>query len=72
MNKDFNSVIESMLAEQLIRTDKYRHDCVHCVRVLGIPIDISFCSYKIMGDPFPRGVNVILQCPKDCDNFFQE
>ena len=61
-------LFESLMEDQLFRTDKYRHDCVHCVKVLDIPVDMAFCSYKT----FPKGVTVIIQCPKDCKSFFKE
>lgn len=68
MTEILTELMGKMLQEQMIKTDKYRHDCIHCVKVLDIPFDLCFCSFKT----FPRGVTAIIQCPKDCINFFQE
>lgn len=68
MKNPLATQIEGMLLEQMTRTDKYRHDCVHCVKVLDIPVDMCFCSFKT----FPKGVTMIIQCPPECNNYFQE
>jgi len=62
------TIMKDLLEQQMTRTDKYRHDCVHCVKVLDMPIDMAFCSFKT----FPKGVTTILQCPADCVNYFKE
>jgi hypothetical protein len=67
MINPLNSALETILSEQLMKKDKYRHDCIHCVKVLDVPIDLAFCSFKT----FPKGVTTIIQCPKDCVNFFK-
>jgi hypothetical protein len=63
-----DKLMAGMIEQQMTATDKYRHDCVHCVKVLDIPFDMAFCSCKT----FPKGVTVILKCPEDCANFFKE
>jgi hypothetical protein len=68
MKNPLENVIGGMLMEQMQRIDKYRHDCIHCVKVLDIPMDLCFCSCKT----FPKGVTAIIQCPADCNNYFKE
>jgi hypothetical protein len=72
MINPLNNALETLVSEQLLRTDRYRHECIHCVKLLGIPIDFSFCSCGIMGVPFPKGVTAIIECPKNCINYFKE
>ena len=68
MKSVLTETLGQMIQEQMSKMDKYRHDCIHCVKVLDVPMDLCFCSFKT----FPMGVTAIIQCPKECINFFKE
>jgi hypothetical protein len=58
-------VLGNILAEQLSKKDKYRKECKFCITAVNSPIGMSFCAFGCA----PKGVAVILACPKDCGNF---
>ena len=51
MKSVLTETLGQMIQEQMSKTDKYRHDCIHCVKVLDVPMTcVSARSRHFLGE----------------------
>ena len=65
---DIGTLLTEGITQQMLRENKYRKDCMFCVKVANIPIDICFCSAGMK----LREVNIIPDCSKSCQSYIKE